>query len=147
MVLLETALPRHSVSPTPGRGLEKVVGRVGGYTTPTLSWGLSGSVVSMGSEKRGMKGRDLKPQGLKGEPMAREKQRGLGTTRAAVAASLCRKRQGNQCLNREERGALEKMGCRPASWAGLSVGGASMEINIQARQSRHPAQSTPPSFP
>lgn len=65
VVLLETALPRHSVFPTPGRGLEKLVGRVGGYTTPTLSWGLSRSVVSMGSEKRGMKGRDPKPQGLK----------------------------------------------------------------------------------
>lgn len=76
MVLLESRTKTLCV-PNPRKRLRKADGESWGLHSPlpfppTLSWGLSGAVVSMGSRKQDMKGRDLKPQGLKWEPMARE---------------------------------------------------------------------------
>ena len=73
----------------------------------TLSPGLSKAVVRVGPEKQEVWRRDLNPQGLM-ESMGREKQRSLGTMRAAVAASVCREGQGNCGLDSGKKGPLGK---------------------------------------
>lgn len=111
--------------------LRKVDTEGQGLHFQTLSPGLSKAVVSVGPEKQEVWRRDLNPQGLM-ESMGREKQRSLGTIRAAVAASVCRERQGNCRLDSGKRGPLGEMGCRNAPWTGLSPGRAKVEIKIHA---------------
>lgn len=72
---------------------------------------------------------------IKWEQMDREKQRSLGTTWQLQPPPIARERQGTCCPNTEEKGALGKMGSRITSWVGLSLGGASTDINIHGLQS------------
>lgn len=92
-------------------------------------------MVRVGSEKREMRRRAVNSQGLK-EPMGREKQRSVGTTQAAVAASLCRERRGNCGLNsrKEARGENGQQDCS-LSWAAsrLELGQRSKPLLSRAR--------------